>query len=80
MMALQNTVLNLITPKHTSESKTMTVYRSASDIETRQTVWVRYKNESPDKYKGEVTVLSAADIASICAICYADDVIVPTFT
>ena len=57
----------------------MTVYRSASDIQTRQTVWVCYKNESPVKYKDEVTVLSAADIASICAICYADDVIAPTF-
>jgi len=79
MMESQSIVLNLITPKHTSDSKTMTVYRSASDIQTRQTVWVRYKNEIPVKHKGEVTVLSAADIASICAICYADDVIVPAF-
>ena len=79
MMPLQSTVPNLITPKHTSDSKTMTVYRSASDIQTRQTVWVRYKNEIPVKYKGEVTVLSAADIASTCAICYANDVIAPTF-
>jgi len=79
MMPSQSTVPNLITPKHTSDSKTMTVYRSASDIETRQTVWVCYKNEVPVKYKDVVTVLSAVDIASICAICYADDVIAPTF-
>ena len=79
MMESQNTAPNLITPKHTSDSKTMTLYRSASDIQTHQTVWVRYKNEIPVKYKGEVTVLSAADIASICATCYADDVIAPTF-
>ena len=58
----------------------MLVYRSASDIETRATVWVPYKNESIVLYKGEVSVLSAADIAGTHAECYADDVIVPTFT
>jgi len=79
MMESQSTAPNLIIPNHTSDSKTMTLYRSASDIETRQTVWVPYKNEIPVKHKGEVTVLSAADIASICAICYADDVVAPTF-
>lgn len=58
----------------------MIVYRSASDIQTRQTVWVCYKNESPVKYKDEVTVLSAADIAGMYAECYADTVVLPTFS
>jgi len=57
----------------------MTLYRSASDIETRQTVWVPYKNESPVLYKGEVSVLSAVEIAGTYAECYANDVIVPEF-
>ena len=79
MMESQSTAPNLITPNHTSDSKTMTVYRSASDIETHATVWVPYKNESPVLYKGEVSVLSAAEIAGTYAECYSDDVIVPTF-
>ena len=79
-MVSQSIVLNLITPNHTSDSKTMTLYRSASDIQTHQTVWVPYKNESPVLYKGEVSVLSAAEIAGTYAECYADDVIAPTFT
>ena len=58
----------------------MTVYRSASDIQTRQTVWVCYKNEVPVKYKDEVTVLSAAEIAGLYSHCYADTVVAPTFT
>ena len=78
-MESQSTAPNLIIPNHTSDSKTMTVYRSASDIQTHQTVWVPYTNETPVLYKGEVSVLSAAEIASICAKCYADDVIAPTF-
>ena len=80
MMESQSIVLNLITLKHTSDSKTMTVYRSASDIQTRQTVWVCYKNEVPVKYKDEVTVLSAAEIAGLYSHCYADTVVAPTFT
>ena len=79
MMVLQSIVLNLITLKHTSDSKTMTVYRSASNIQTREAVWVCYKNETPVLYKGEVSVLSAVDIAGMYAECYADDVIAPTF-
>jgi hypothetical protein len=58
----------------------MLVYRSASDIQTRQTVWVCYKNEVPVKYKDVVTVLSAADIAGMYAECYADTVVAPTFS
>ena len=80
MMVLQSTVPNLITPNHTSDFKTMTLYRSASDIQTHQTVWVPYTNETPVLYKGEVSVLSAAEIAGTYAECYADDVIAPTFT
>jgi len=57
----------------------MIVYRSASDIQTRQTVWVCYKNEIPVKYKDEVTVLSAAEIAGLYSHCYADTVVSPTF-
>jgi hypothetical protein len=79
-MESQSTAPNLIIPNHTSDSKTMTVYRSASDIQTHQTVWVPYTNETPVLYKGEVSVLSAAEIAGTYAECYADDVIAPTFT
>jgi hypothetical protein len=58
----------------------MVVYRSASDIQTRQTVWVPYTNETPVLHKGEVSVLSAADIAGLYSHCYADTVVAPNFT
>jgi len=57
----------------------MLIYRSASDIETHQIVWVCYKNESPVLHKGEVSVLSAAGIAGTYAECYASDVVLPIF-
>jgi hypothetical protein len=78
-MESQSTANCLTLPNHTSDFKTMTVYRSASDIQTHQTVWVPYTNETPVLYKGEVSVLSAAEIAGTYAECYSDDVIVPAF-